>query len=435
MEHLEADVVVVGSGMGGGTTAWALARRGVDVLLVERGERLPREPENWSPDEVFMRRRYKPAELWEDGAGSAFAPGVHYVVGGNTKVYGASLPRFRESDFEEVAHLDGVSPAWPFRYADLEPFYGEAERLYAVHGTRRLGPDRAVAEHALPVRRAAARAVRRGAGGAADRRRGEPRLDGDGGRPAPGWAVRAVRDLRRLPVPARRQVGCRGVRRRPRARHRVGPVGDRGPGGAAGHRRVGAAGGGGGRGRAGRAGDGARATVRGVGGCGELGGAAAGVGERRAPRGPRQLLGPARPELHDAQQRAHRRGGREPAQRRGLPEDRDGDRLVPRRRRRPPARHGAGDRQGAGPDDEELGDPGAAAAARRDRAPVGRVGGHGRGPARPGQPGHAVAERTDPHHPGRHQHPPARPAAHPGQAADARRRATTWCSPSPSTSA
>ena len=119
MEHLEADVVVVGSGMGGGTTAWALARRGVDVLLVERGERLPREPENWSPDEVFIRGRYKPAELWEDGAGAAFAPGVHYVVGGNTKVYGASLPRFRESDFEEVAHLDGVSPAWPFRYADL----------------------------------------------------------------------------------------------------------------------------------------------------------------------------------------------------------------------------------------------------------------------------------------------------------------------------
>ena len=135
MEHLEADVVVVGSGMGGGTMAWALARRGVDVLLVERGERLPQEPENWSPDQVFMRRRYKPAELWEDGAGAAFAPGVYYVVGGNTKVYGASLPRFRESDFEEVAHLDGVSPAWPFGYADLEARYGEAERLYAVHGT------------------------------------------------------------------------------------------------------------------------------------------------------------------------------------------------------------------------------------------------------------------------------------------------------------
>lgn len=134
MEHLEADVVVVGSGMGGGTTAWALARRGVDVLLLERGQRLPREPENWSPSAVFLGRRYKPDEVWEDGGGRSFAPGVHYVVGGNTKVYGASLPRFRESDFEEVAHLDGLSPAWPFRYADLEPFYGQAESLYAVHG-------------------------------------------------------------------------------------------------------------------------------------------------------------------------------------------------------------------------------------------------------------------------------------------------------------
>ncbi len=135
MEHLEADVVVIGSGMGGGTAARALAERGVDVLVLERGERLRREPENWSPEEVFLRRRYKPAEVWEDGEGRTFAPGVHYVVGGNTKVYGASLPRFRESDFEEVAHLDGVSPAWPFRYADLEPYYGRAEQLYAVHGT------------------------------------------------------------------------------------------------------------------------------------------------------------------------------------------------------------------------------------------------------------------------------------------------------------
>ena len=135
MEHLDADVVVVGSGMGGGTTAWALAQRGVDVLVLERGERVPRERENWSPEAVFLDRRYKPAETWEDGDGRSFRPGVHYVVGGNTKVYGASLPRFRVSDFEEVAHLEGVSPAWPFRYADLERYYGEAERLYAVHGT------------------------------------------------------------------------------------------------------------------------------------------------------------------------------------------------------------------------------------------------------------------------------------------------------------
>jgi choline dehydrogenase-like flavoprotein len=134
MRPLRADVVVIGSGMGGGTIAHALARRGVEVLILERGERLPREPENWSPRAVFLDRRYKPAERWLDGAGRAFAPGVHYVVGGNTKVYGASLPRFRERDFGAVEHQDGTSPAWPFGYADLEPYYGQAERMYRIHG-------------------------------------------------------------------------------------------------------------------------------------------------------------------------------------------------------------------------------------------------------------------------------------------------------------
>ncbi len=130
-----ADVVVIGSGMGGATTALALARRGVDVLVLERGERLPREPENWSPRAVFVDRRYKPDEWWLDRTGRRFRPGVHHVVGGSTKVYGASLPRFRERDFTAVEHREGTSPAWPFRYADLEPYYGEAERIYRVHGT------------------------------------------------------------------------------------------------------------------------------------------------------------------------------------------------------------------------------------------------------------------------------------------------------------
>ena len=134
MDHLEADAVVVGSGMGGGTTAWALAQRGVDVLVLERGERLPREPRTGPPTRSSSSAGTSRRRRGRTARGRPFRPGVHYVVGGNTKVYGASLPRFRESDFEEVAHLDGVSPAWPFRYADLEPYYGEAERIYAVHG-------------------------------------------------------------------------------------------------------------------------------------------------------------------------------------------------------------------------------------------------------------------------------------------------------------
>lgn len=135
MRTERATVAVIGSGMGGGTVAWGLAQRGIDVLVLERGGYLPREDENWSPGAVFADRRYRPVETWRDAQGRAFAPGVHYLVGGNTKVYGSSLPRLREQDFERTEYPAGVSPAWPFRYADLEPYYGQAEALYRVHGT------------------------------------------------------------------------------------------------------------------------------------------------------------------------------------------------------------------------------------------------------------------------------------------------------------
>ena len=130
---LESDVVIVGSGMGGGTTAYALAKKGVNVLVLERGERLPSEKQNWDPKEVFVNKRYKSKEVWVDSKGKKFEAGVHFYVGGNTKMYGASLPRLREKDFEELQHLEGKSPAWPFTYWDIEPFYVEAEKMYKVH--------------------------------------------------------------------------------------------------------------------------------------------------------------------------------------------------------------------------------------------------------------------------------------------------------------
>ena len=148
-DTLTADVVIIGSGMGGGTLAWALKDTGLDVLIVERGQFLPREPENSQPDHVFLKKRYVTAAPWYDAkTGAPFQPGVYYWVGGNTKMYGACLPRFRRSDFEQTAHYDGQSPAWPFSYDDLEPFYGQAERLYEVHGT--LGEDPTEPEHSTP---------------------------------------------------------------------------------------------------------------------------------------------------------------------------------------------------------------------------------------------------------------------------------------------
>ena len=147
-----ADVVIVGSGMGGATLAYGLAQRGVDVLVLERGHRLPKEPENTSPVAVFVEKRYKPNDTWYTVDGTPYAPGVHYVVGGNTKVYGSSLPRLRERDFAETVYPTAVSPAWPFSYADLEPYYVQAEHLYNVHGAP--GPDGGAAPPFEPWRSA-----------------------------------------------------------------------------------------------------------------------------------------------------------------------------------------------------------------------------------------------------------------------------------------
>src|SRR5262245_53860218 len=128
------DILIVGTGAGGGTLAYALRNSGARILLVERGDYLPQEPETWSPEAVFDHSRYKPKEMWQDANGQQFTPGVHYYVGGNTKVYGAALPRFRQKDFEAVEHEGGTSPAWPIRYEDLEPYYTRAEAIYRVHG-------------------------------------------------------------------------------------------------------------------------------------------------------------------------------------------------------------------------------------------------------------------------------------------------------------
>jgi len=132
---LETSVAIVGSGMGGSTTAYGLAKAGIDCIVIERGDYVKKEDANWSAREIFINQKYKPNEKWLDQNGKEFTPGLHYIVGGNTKVYGASLPRFRESDFAQIQHKEGISPAWPFTYNDLEPYYCAAEQLYKVHGT------------------------------------------------------------------------------------------------------------------------------------------------------------------------------------------------------------------------------------------------------------------------------------------------------------
>ena len=135
------DVIVIGSGAGGGTLTHALAPTGKRILLLERGDFLPREIENWDPKSIWLDARYHNSGKWtEAGTGKAFTPKQNYYVGGNTKFYGAILFRFREKDFAEVRHVDGISPAWPIDYHDLEPYYTRAEQLYQVHGERGIDP-------------------------------------------------------------------------------------------------------------------------------------------------------------------------------------------------------------------------------------------------------------------------------------------------------
>ena len=134
------DVIIIGSGVGGGTTAYQLARQGLKVLLLERGDYIPREADNWSPQAVYINKKYNGRDTWLDGAGMQFTPNVFYNVGGATKFFGCTMIRFRERDFEDVEHFDGVSPAWPISYTDLEPYYNTAEQLFHTMGEYGVDP-------------------------------------------------------------------------------------------------------------------------------------------------------------------------------------------------------------------------------------------------------------------------------------------------------
>ncbi|OGA52748.1 MAG: dehydrogenase [Betaproteobacteria bacterium RIFCSPLOWO2_12_FULL_63_13] len=130
------DVIIIGTGAGGGTLAHRLAPTGKRILLLERGGYVPREKDNWNPRAVNLEGKYQTKEVWHDSEGHELHPHTNYYVGGNTKFYGAALFRLRREDFGEKRHHGGLSPAWPIRYEELEPYYSEAERLYHVHGQR-----------------------------------------------------------------------------------------------------------------------------------------------------------------------------------------------------------------------------------------------------------------------------------------------------------
>jgi choline dehydrogenase-like flavoprotein len=130
------DVIIIGTGAGGGTLSYKLAPSGKRILVLERGDYVLREKDNWNPTAVNLEGKYQTKEKWRDVKGAELRPHTNYYVGGNTKFYGAALFRLRREDFGELRHHGGVSPAWPISYEDLEPYYTQAERLYHVHGQR-----------------------------------------------------------------------------------------------------------------------------------------------------------------------------------------------------------------------------------------------------------------------------------------------------------
>lgn len=134
------DLIIVGTGAGGGTLAAKLAPTGKKILILERGDFMPLAEQNRSNVDIFKRERYHAPEQWYDSAGEPFSPQINYAIGGNTKIYGAVLARFRERDFEAVNYQAGISPEWGVKYADFEPYYTEAEQLYQVHGQANIDP-------------------------------------------------------------------------------------------------------------------------------------------------------------------------------------------------------------------------------------------------------------------------------------------------------
>ncbi len=140
MANNHYDVIIIGTGAGGGTLLHRLAPSGKKILVLERGSFLPREKANWDSKQINQNRRYTTSETWYDKNNKAVHPITHYYVGGNTKFYASALQRFRKRDFEKVIHEDGISPEWPLKYDDFAPYYTQAEKVYEVHGKRHLDP-------------------------------------------------------------------------------------------------------------------------------------------------------------------------------------------------------------------------------------------------------------------------------------------------------
>lgn len=134
------DILIIGSGMGGATLAAALAPTGRRIVILERGAPLGDPAAARDPEAIFKHGHFRPSETWLAPDGHRFNPGNYACVGGNSKFYGAVLMRYRAEDFAPLRHIGGTTPGWPISYAEMEPWYQQAETLYQVRGDATLDP-------------------------------------------------------------------------------------------------------------------------------------------------------------------------------------------------------------------------------------------------------------------------------------------------------
>jgi choline dehydrogenase-like flavoprotein len=153
------DIIVVGTGMGGATLGYALAKAGKRVLFCERGRShldkssalMGDYAEHFFHRPAVAQRQHKTilaqagryTDLIEDFSGSqprSHIPFIGQGTGGSSALYGMAMERFFPEDFyprTQFAEVNNTSlpEAWPIRYEDLAPYYTLAEQLYGVRGT------------------------------------------------------------------------------------------------------------------------------------------------------------------------------------------------------------------------------------------------------------------------------------------------------------
>ncbi len=133
----EWDVVIVGTGMGGATLGYALARQGLAVLFVERGTAVPaalQEVDPVTPEERLARGwwPHPMTRRYSDGRRERLFAAVGCARGGSTIHYAAALERMAASDFEPLQTESGWLPGWPVPYEEFSAYYESAEALYGL---------------------------------------------------------------------------------------------------------------------------------------------------------------------------------------------------------------------------------------------------------------------------------------------------------------